>query len=56
MNSAKEGDKVKVHFTGRLENGEVFDTSKDREPPEFTIGTGTMMPGFEKGNSWHGDR
>ena len=49
MNSAREGNKVKVHFTGRLENGEVFDTSKDREPLEFTIGTGTMMPGFEKG-------
>jgi peptidylprolyl isomerase len=49
MSLAKIGDTVKVHYTGRLENGKEFDTSKDREPLEFTIGNGSMMPGFEKG-------
>ena len=49
MSLAKNGDKVKVHFTGKLENGKIFDTSKDSKPLEFTIGAGEMMPGFEKG-------
>ncbi len=49
MSLAKIGDTVKVHYTGRLENGKEFDTSKNREPLEFTIGNGSMMPGFEKG-------
>jgi FKBP-type peptidyl-prolyl cis-trans isomerases 2 len=48
MSLAKNGDKVKVHFTGKLENGKIFDSSKDSKPLEFTIGTGEMMPGFEK--------
>jgi FKBP-type peptidyl-prolyl cis-trans isomerase 2 len=49
MNQAKNGDTVKVHYTGKLEDGTVFDTSKDREPLEFTIGDGSVIPGFEKG-------
>lgn len=49
MDQAKNGDKVKVHYTGKLEDGTVFDTSKDREPLEFTIGNGSVIPGFEKG-------
>ena len=49
MSQAKFGDTVKVHFTGRLENGEVFDTSKEGQPLEFTIGKGDVVPGFEKG-------
>ena len=49
MSVAKDGDKVKVHFTGKLENGKIFDSSKDSKPLEFTIGAGEMMPGFEKG-------
>jgi peptidylprolyl isomerase len=49
MNKAKNGDTVKVHYTGKLEDGEVFDTSKDREPLEFTIGGGSVIPGFENG-------
>ena len=48
MAKAKCGDTVKVHFTGRLENDEVFDTSKDDQPFQFTIGTEEVIPGFEK--------
>jgi len=57
MSTAKNGDKVKVHFTGKLENGEIFDRSKDGKPLEFTIGVGEMMPGFEKAiiGMTHGD-
>lgn len=49
MSKVKENDTVKVHYTGKLENGDVFDSSVDREPIEFTIGKGQMIPGFEKG-------
>lgn len=48
MSKAKDGDTVKVHYTGTLENGEVFDTSKEKEPLEFTLGQGQLIPGFEK--------
>lgn len=48
MSGAKQGDKVKVHYTGRLKDGTVFDSSENREPLEFTIGNGQMIPGFEK--------
>lgn len=47
MSIAKDGDTVKVHYTGKLENGEVFDTSEEREPLEFTLGHGQLIPGFE---------
>ena len=47
MKSASSGDTVRVHYTGRLENGEVFDSSVDREPIEFVLGEGNMIPGFE---------
>lgn len=46
---ALKGSMVKVHFTGRLEDGTVFDTSEGSEPLHFTIGAGDMMPGFEAG-------
>jgi len=49
MSKAKDGDTVKVHYTGKLEDGTIFDSSKDGEPLEFTIGAGNMIPGFEKG-------
>lgn len=49
MRKVKNNDKVQVHYTGRLEDGQVFDTSLKREPLEFTMGTGQMIPGFEKG-------
>ena len=49
MSKAKSGDTVKVHYTGKLEDGNVFDTSRERQPLEFTIGSGNIMPGIEKG-------
>lgn len=45
---AKHGDKVKVHYTGKLDDGTVFDSSAEREPLEFTIGEGMIIPGFEQ--------
>ena len=48
----RHGDKVKVHYEGRLDNGSVFDSSHGREPLEFTIGEGNVIEGFE--NAVHG--
>jgi len=48
MVEAKSGDTVKVHYTGTLEDGTVFDTSVEREPLEFTLGQGQLIPGFEQ--------
>ena len=47
MGEAKQGDKVKVHYSGSLQDGTVFDTSRGRPPLEFTIGEGEVIPGFE---------
>ncbi|MGB3768307.1 MAG: peptidylprolyl isomerase [Phormidesmis sp.] len=47
MTQAKSGDTVKVHYTGKLNNGQVFDSSKSREPLQFTLGTGMVIPGFD---------
>lgn len=47
MAQAKVGDKVKVHYTGRFDNGQIFDSSENRNPLEFTIGQGQVVPGFE---------
>jgi peptidylprolyl isomerase len=48
MAQAKNGDRVKVHYTGKLEDGTVFDSSTDREPLEFTLGQGEVISGFEE--------
>ena len=45
----KEGNTVKVHYTGKFEDDKVFDTSKEREPVSFKVGAGMMIPGFENG-------
>jgi len=47
MTRAKIGDTVRVHYTGRFEDGTVFDTSQGREPIEFTLGEHEVIPGFE---------
>lgn len=48
MPQAAEGDVVRVHYTGTLvEDGSVFDSSRERDPLEFTIGEGQLLPGFE---------
>jgi peptidylprolyl isomerase len=47
--TAAVGDTVSVHYTGKLEDGTVFDSSVGRDPLSFTIGAGQMIPGFDKG-------
>lgn len=44
-----KGDRVRVHYKGTLENGEVFDSSEGRKPLEFVVGAGQMIPGFDRG-------
>ena len=48
MTTVKEGNTVRVHYTGTLVDGSVFDTSKEKEPLEFTLGQGQIIPGFEE--------
>lgn len=49
MSKVKENDTVRVHYTGKLVTGEVFDSSLEREPLEVKLGEGSLIPGFEKG-------
>ncbi|MEJ2718714.1 MAG: peptidylprolyl isomerase [Deltaproteobacteria bacterium] len=48
MAGAKDGDKVRVHYTGKVEDGTVFDSSKNRDPLEFTLGESGIIPGFQE--------
>ena len=48
MTQAKSGDSVKIHYTGTLDDGTEFDSSAGRDPLEFTLGTGQVIPGFDK--------
>jgi len=46
---ARTGDMVSVHYTGKLQNGTVFDTSVGKSPIEFTLGGGYVIPGWDQG-------
>lgn len=48
MTEAKRGDNVKVHYTGSLSDGSIFDSSEGNEPLEFALGSGQVIPGFEE--------
>lgn len=48
MAQADSGDTVHIHYTGRLADGTVFDSSRERDPLEFTLGEGNVIPGFEE--------
>jgi peptidylprolyl isomerase len=48
MIGAKKGDKVHIHYTGRLTDGSVFDSSEGRAPLQFTVGSGQVIAGFDK--------
>ena len=47
--TAKGGDTVKVNYTGKLDDGSVFDSSQGREPLQFVLGAGQMIAGFDQG-------
>lgn len=48
MTQVKEGDTVRIHYTGSLTDGTVFDSSAGRDPLEFTVGSGQIIPGLDK--------
>ena len=48
MAQAKQGDKVQLHYMGKLQDGTIFDTSRERHPLQFTIGEGKVIVGFEQ--------
>ncbi len=49
MPGAATGDTVRIHYTGTLATGDIFDSSMGREPLEFTLGSGQVIPGFDAG-------
>ncbi|HWB26840.1 MAG TPA: peptidylprolyl isomerase [Chitinophagaceae bacterium] len=49
MREVRNGDTIKVHYRGRLDDGTVFDSSEGREPLQFEVGSGMVIPGFDSG-------
>ena len=49
MKEVKNGDTIRIHYTGTLEDGSEFDSSKGKNPIEFTVGSTKLIPGFENG-------
>jgi peptidylprolyl isomerase len=49
MQQVKSGDTVKVHYSGRLNDGTTFDSSEGRDPLEFKVGNGDVIKGFDEG-------
>ncbi|MBI3593022.1 MAG: FKBP-type peptidyl-prolyl cis-trans isomerase [Nitrospirae bacterium] len=49
MATVKQGDTIRIHYTGRLEDGTIFDSSEGGKPLEFTVGSGEIIPGLEEG-------
>ncbi|KAA5543719.1 peptidylprolyl isomerase [Roseiconus nitratireducens] len=47
MTAAKSGDTVRIHYTGKLDDGTQFDSSQGRDPLEFALGGGQVIPGFD---------
>jgi peptidylprolyl isomerase len=48
MTQAKQKDTVQLHYVGKLQDGTIFDTSRERQPLQFTLGNGQVIPGFEQ--------
>ncbi|MGX9356609.1 FKBP-type peptidyl-prolyl cis-trans isomerase [Roseobacteraceae bacterium S113] len=48
MTQAKAGDTVRIHYTGTLDDGSTFDSSEGRDPLEFAVGSGMIIPGLDK--------
>ena len=48
MTQVKEGDTVRIHYTGTLSDGATFDSSEGRDPLEFTVGSGQIIPGLDQ--------
>lgn len=48
MEQAKAGDTVRIHYTGKLDDGTQFDSSQGRDPLEFAVGSGQVIPGFDR--------